>query len=295
MRDETGERCSLDEVLREVLEHLMDSRGENRVKLTKEMVPTRLCDDIAKAHTKKLVYKFRFEHIDNWGRLMGHYTAENLRDLAASKCIPRGMTPPYQAIQRHLNEADAKHLSVSRIFRTLGIGMQFDIKMMVRGFICSFLLKYPRETLMEMAKEGKPRFLLLMGNDGFRSPKMDGAVGCYMFLSLLPAYGKRRLIDFHRGNQIAARNSNLNSTLTACLYTNGEHRENMQRNLCNTFAEEEPLERAFARVGQMKRDELFHWCSTTLPSGQTIILAAITRNNGHNFINTMQLVHNTLH
>ena len=34
--------------------------------------------------------------------------------------------------------------------------------------------------------------------------------------------------------------------------------------------------------------------STTLPSGQTIILAAITRNNGHNFINTMQPVHNTL-
>ena len=139
----------------------MDSRGENRVKLTKEMVPTRLCDDIAKAHTKKLVYKFRFEHIDNWGRLMGHYTAENLRDLAASKCIPRGMTLPYQAIQRHLNEADEKHLSVSRIFRTLGIGMQFDIKMMVQGFICPVLLKYPWETLMEMAKEGKPRFLLL--------------------------------------------------------------------------------------------------------------------------------------
>ena len=38
----------------------------------------------------------------------------------------------------------------------------------------------------------------------------------------------------------------------------------------------------------------FHWCSTTLPSGENIILAAITRNNVQNSINTMQEGYNTL-
>ena len=140
--------------------------------------------------------------------------------------------------------------------------MQFDIKMMVRGYILSFLLEYPRETLKEMSKDGKPRIIVQFGNDGFHASKMGqgSVVGCYMTLSLLPAYGTRRLIDFHNGDQIAARKANLNSTLTACLYTNGEHFENMQRNLCNNFEEEEPLDSAFQRVGQMKREELLNLC-----------------------------------
>ena len=101
MRDETGERCSLDEVLREVLEHLMDSRGENRVKLTQEMVPTEFRAIFEKSHMEKLIYKSRYENIEEWGGLMSHFSAASLRALAASKCIPRGMTPTFEAIQRH--------------------------------------------------------------------------------------------------------------------------------------------------------------------------------------------------
>ena len=139
---------------------------------------------------EKLVYKCRYENIEHCVGLMSHLSAVSLRALAASKCIPRGMTPTFEAIQRHLEKADRNPFSVSRIFRTLGIGMQFDIKMMVRGYILSFLLEYPRETLKEMSKDVKPRIIVQFGNDGFHANKMGqgSVVGCYMTLSLLPAY-----------------------------------------------------------------------------------------------------------
>ena len=264
MRDDDGERSGLDDVVHEVLEYLLhQARGENRLQLTEKMVPTGLRSEIEKAHTKKLIYKHRYDRIAEWARVMRHLTAENYRGLATSQCIPRGMVPPYEVVQKYQENMEQKHLSLSRIYRTLAIGMQFDVKAVVTGSIASYMMEYPRKQLEQMLERGRRlRLMLQFGTDAFRADKINtGCVGSYLGLHLLPEYGTCRLIDFFDGNQTAARRSNPNVTATVCLFTNGENHENLVRNLTDRYMEEENLFSARDRIPTMCRDDLLNLCS----------------------------------
>ena len=272
MRDELGDLVGLSRSIGSVLEYLMSATKGARTALTLESVPATLARQIEKNLQKRMTYKSRFMHLQYWAKWAQGVSVDQFRSLASCGALQRGMVPRWEEVVEHNKKRITNYQAVFSdalsIYRTRYLGFHFDLEPLAKAMALQQILHLYNQNpalLKRMLQEGPLRILLSVGGDGFNTSRTahGNCIGLYAKITITPHHGKARLADLADGDQKMARNVMSGDTFTVALFTGGEHRANLKRQLTHHVSDLDNMkpQEVLAALGTMTKDGLKDACS----------------------------------